>query len=146
VSENRCPPIFAHQQLYVGGVTNYLAVVVQQTEPTAPGGSGLIESERRSRTHPVLLQKAHEGVHLRQKQAVAQAKAALLKSLVTLWREEPELRRATMIQGCLFGSFSALWTILALQRNDPNPPSAMGMRYSTTNTKPALCLPPAVPV
>jgi nitrate/nitrite transporter NarK len=32
-----------------------------------------------------------------------------------LWPEEPELRRATIIQGCLFGSFSALWTILALQ-------------------------------
>jgi predicted MFS family arabinose efflux permease len=40
---------------------------------------------------------------------------ALLKSLAVLWREEPELRRATIIQGCLFGSFSALWTILALQ-------------------------------
>jgi predicted MFS family arabinose efflux permease len=39
----------------------------------------------------------------------------LLKSLVTLWREEPALRRATSIQGCLFGSFTALWTILALQ-------------------------------
>jgi predicted MFS family arabinose efflux permease len=40
---------------------------------------------------------------------------ALLKSLVILWRSESELRRATTIQGCLFGSFSALWTILALQ-------------------------------
>ena len=40
---------------------------------------------------------------------------ALLKSLATLWREEPELRKATIIQGCLFGSFSALWTILALE-------------------------------
>src|ERR1700723_1608196 len=40
---------------------------------------------------------------------------ALLKSLAILWRQEPELRRATIIQGCLFGSFSVLWTILALQ-------------------------------
>lgn len=39
----------------------------------------------------------------------------LLKSLVTLWCDEPALRRATMIQGCLFGSFIASWTILALQ-------------------------------
>jgi hypothetical protein len=28
--------------------------------------------ERRSRTHPVLLQKIYEGAHLRQEQAVAQ--------------------------------------------------------------------------
>lgn len=39
----------------------------------------------------------------------------LLKSLATLWREESVLRRATIIQACLFGSFTALWTILALQ-------------------------------
>ena len=39
----------------------------------------------------------------------------LLKSLIALWRDEPALRRATMIQGCLFGSFTGFWTILALQ-------------------------------
>ena len=39
----------------------------------------------------------------------------LLKSLAVLWREEPALRRATIIQGYLFGSFTAFWTILALQ-------------------------------
>lgn len=43
---------------------------------------------------------------------------ALLKSLAILWHAELELRRATMIQACLFGSFSALWTILALQLSD----------------------------
>src|SRR3984885_6609211 len=44
-----------------------------------------------------------------------QGYGTLLKSLAILWQEEPELRRATIIQGCLFGSFSVLWTILALQ-------------------------------
>ncbi|MGX1349537.1 putative MFS family arabinose efflux permease [Bradyrhizobium elkanii] len=38
----------------------------------------------------------------------------LLKSLFTLLRDEPDLRRATLIQASLFGSFSALWTVLAL--------------------------------
>jgi len=60
---------------------------------------GLLLAAVLPRSHP----KAQEGY------------GALLKSLAILWREEPELRRATMIQGCLFGSFSVLWTILALQ-------------------------------
>jgi len=40
--------------------------------------------------------------------------AQLMTSLVRLWREEPSLRRATLIQAALFGSFIGLWTILAL--------------------------------
>jgi predicted MFS family arabinose efflux permease len=39
----------------------------------------------------------------------------LLKSLAALWLEEPLLRSSTLIQACVFGSFSALWTTLALQ-------------------------------
>jgi len=42
----------------------------------------------------------------------------LLGSLATLWLEKPTLRRATVVQACLFGSFSGLWTVLALQLND----------------------------
>jgi len=42
----------------------------------------------------------------------------LMKSLVELWREERSLRRATCIQAALFGSFIALWTILALRLHE----------------------------
>lgn len=38
----------------------------------------------------------------------------LVRSLATLWREEPRLRQATLIQAFVFGSFSVLWTTLAL--------------------------------
>lgn len=40
---------------------------------------------------------------------------SLLQSLISLWQEEPSLRQATITQSCLFGSFTVLWTILALQ-------------------------------
>jgi len=38
----------------------------------------------------------------------------LLRSLAALWREEPKLRFATLTQATVFGSFSILWTVLAL--------------------------------
>ncbi len=41
--------------------------------------------------------------------------AMLMRSLVSLFMQEPALRRATAIQAMLFGSFIALWTILALR-------------------------------
>jgi predicted MFS family arabinose efflux permease len=51
----------------------------------------------------------------RTRPATSESYLTLLTSLIALWREESALRRATTIQGCLFGSFSAIWTILALQ-------------------------------
>jgi len=41
--------------------------------------------------------------------------SALLQSLVKLWRDEPDLRRSTISQACLFGSFIAFWSVLSLQ-------------------------------
>jgi predicted MFS family arabinose efflux permease len=42
-----------------------------------------------------------------------------LLSLAHLWREEPLLRGATVMQAALFASFSTFWTILALHLEDP---------------------------
>ena len=42
-----------------------------------------------------------------------------LASVVRLWRREPTLRRATLVQGALFGSFIAFWTVLSLHLQEP---------------------------
>lgn len=44
---------------------------------------------------------------------------AALASLLSLWREQPQLRRATLVQAALFGSFSVFWTVLALHLQEP---------------------------
>ena len=44
---------------------------------------------------------------------------AALASVIRLWREEPTLRRATMVQAGLFGSFTAFWTVLSLHLQEP---------------------------
>lgn len=44
---------------------------------------------------------------------------AALRSVINLWRSESRLRRATMVQAALFGSFTTFWTVLALQLQGP---------------------------
>lgn len=44
---------------------------------------------------------------------------AAMRSLVHLWRREPVLRRATLLQAILFGTFTAFWTILAFHLQQP---------------------------
>lgn len=43
-----------------------------------------------------------------------------MKSLWHLWRHQPSLRTATLVQAALFSSFTAFWTILALYLQGPN--------------------------
>jgi predicted MFS family arabinose efflux permease len=42
-----------------------------------------------------------------------------MRSMARLWRTEPALRAATVVQAALFASFTVFWTILALHLREP---------------------------
>jgi predicted MFS family arabinose efflux permease len=44
---------------------------------------------------------------------------ALIRSLVSIWREFDQLRKASLTQSLIFAAFSAFWTILALHLHEP---------------------------
>jgi predicted MFS family arabinose efflux permease len=55
----------------------------------------------------------------RSRPATRASYGSLLISLLELTRRNPALRRATLIQACLFGTISAFWSVLALLLQGP---------------------------
>lgn len=55
----------------------------------------------------------------RYRSANRQSYGQLLASLLTLWRDLPDLRFAAMTQAMIFGAFSVFWTVLALRLQEP---------------------------
>ncbi|GAA0543281.1 putative MFS family arabinose efflux permease [Rhizomicrobium palustre] len=59
----------------------------------------------------LMLPKDHAASRQRYKSVIA--------SLGHIWREEPALRKATLVQASLFAAFSSLWATLALHLQEP---------------------------